>query len=303
MITTGILNDAPSGPRVVSRFVNGLFTQDASKGDYWAVIMAKRNNTIASKVALAASATLLAVALPSSVFAIGLLSSDGVEQLGGQFAFTPAAADPKIAELIAQTSGGQARMMRFTPAGVSASRAERSVTVAVRIDQRTAQALSDATASVAAPRDSTGTLAGLRVAPTRYNLGLARGYGNFAQNPAQGSGRASIPAGMRAPQISRSLSDANIPDLSAFAPRTRARDDQSRFAARVEMDDNTSVTARDARESVGDQLLDVGGSYRLTNNLNITAGVRYEQDRDIVPLPEIDQQDSQAVYIGTQFRF
>lgn len=265
--------------------------------------MAKRNNSVAGKVALAASATLLAVALPSSVFAVGMLNSDSAVEESGLFSFTPAAADPEVAELIAQTNGGQARMMRFTPAGASTAQAERSVTVAVRIDQRTAQALTDATAGIGASRDGAIATTGLRVAPTRYNLGLARGYGNFAQSAVQPSSRAAIQTGTRSPQISRSLSEANIPDLSSFAPRTRTRDEESRFAARVEMDEARSVTANTARESVNDQLLDVGGSYRLTNNLNITAGVRYEQDRDIVPLPEIDQQDSQAVYIGTQFRF
>lgn len=268
--------------------------------------MAERKNSVAGKVSLAAAATLLAVALPSSVFAIGLLNGDGSEQAGSQFSFTPAAADPEIAELIAQGTGGQARMMRFTPAGVSAAGSERSVTVAVRLDQNTAQSLSGASTSIAAaPRDGAGAVTGLRVAPTRYNLGLARGYGNFAQGPVQRADRAvaAIESGTRAPAISRSLSEANIPDLSTFAPRTRARDEESRFAARVQMDDNTSITARNSRESVGDQMVDVGGSFRLTNNLDITAGVRYEQDRDIVPLPEIDQQDSQAVYVGTQFRF
>ena len=265
--------------------------------------MVKRNNSVARKVALAASATLLAVALPSSVFAIGLFTGDGAEQGSGQFSFTPAAADPEIAELVAQATDGQARMMRFTPAGASAARAERSVTVAVRIDQRTARALSDATSGIATARDGANGTPTLRVAPTRYNLGLARGYGNFAQSPAQSSPRTAIQTRTRSPEISRSLSEANIPDLSTFAPRTSRREQESRFAARVEMDDNTSVAANNAPESVGDQMLDVGGSYRLTNNLDITAGVRYEQDRDIVPLPEIDQQDSQAVYIGTQFRF
>jgi hypothetical protein len=47
----------------------------------------------------------------------------------------------------------------------------------------------------------------------------------------------------------------------------------------------------------------VAGSYSLTRNLDITAGVRIEQDRDLIPVPDLDQQDSQAVYIGTQFRF
>ncbi|WP_340588338.1 hypothetical protein [Erythrobacter alti] len=252
-----------------------------------------------SKVALAASATLLAVALPSSVFAIGFFSDDGDAQSASQFAFTPASADPDIAELVAQASGGQARMMRFTPASAATSRVERSVTVAVRVDQQTAQALSSAV--VGTSRD--GMVGGLRVAPTRYNLGLARGYGSFAMGSSQPAARSAIETGARSPVVSRSLSDANIPDLSSFVPRTSKRDEQSRFAARVEMDDNAPIGTSDSRATVSDQLLDVGGSYRLTDNLNITAGVRYEQDRDIVPLPEIDQKDSQAVYIGTQFRF
>ena len=41
----------------------------------------------------------------------------------------------------------------------------------------------------------------------------------------------------------------------------------------------------------------------LTRNLNVTAGVRYSQERDrLAPLTD-GKQDSQAVYVGTQFRF
>lgn len=261
--------------------------------------MGRIRNSAARKVALAASAGLLAVALPSSVFAIGLLGDSGEFGAGNQFAFTPASADPDIAELIAQSSGGQARMMRFTPAGAGSSGSERSVTVAVRVDQATAQALSAAT-SIAAARDEASAAAGLRVTPTRYNLGLARGYGSFAQAPSQAASRA---AAGRSATLSRPLSDANIPDLAAFEPRSGVRQEESRFAARVELDHNRPVAVREARPTVGDQMLDVGGSFSLTRNLDITAGVRYEQDRDIVPLPDVDQQDNQAVYIGTQFRF
>jgi hypothetical protein len=260
--------------------------------------MGKIRNSAARKVAFATSAAMLAVALPSSVFAVGMLADNGVLGAGGQFAFTPASADPDIAEMIAQSSGGQARMMRFTPAGAVASGAERSVTVAVRVDQEMAQALAAST-SISSAREG-GLASGLRLAPTRYNLGLARGYGSFANTPLAATPRA---GGTNTPALSRSLSEANIPDISAFEPRSGTPQDDSRFAARVELERNQAVAARDARESVGDQMLDVGGSYSLTRNLDITAGVRYEQDRDIVPLPDVDQQDSQAVYIGTQFRF
>lgn len=253
--------------------------------------MSSYRNRLAGKAALVASAALLAVALPSSVVAIGAMGDTGFES---RIAFTPASADPAVAEMVAERTGGQARIMRFTPASAAASRAERSVTVAVRVDQQTAAAL--AMRIGAAPADN----GGLRVTPTRYNLGIARGYSSFTQAPAQ---LAAAPA-PRTPGLSRSLSDANIPDISEYNPRAGAREEPSRFAARVQLDDGRSASrAGQARNSVSDQMLDVGGSYRLTGNLNITAGVRYEQDRDIVPLPEVDQLDSQAVYVGTQFRF
>ncbi len=250
-------------------------------------VMKRQNSKLAGKVALAASATLLAVALPSSVFAIGLLSSDeaGTEN-ASQFAFTPALADPDVAELIAEQAAGKARMIRFTPASVVSSGAERSVTVAVRVDQQAADALA-VRSGIASESEST-----LEVAPTRYNLGLARGFGSFTRAPS------------RSPTLSSALSNANIPDIADFSPRQNNRDEPSRFAARVEMEESPlSGRSEDARGTIGDQMLDVGGSYRLTRNLDITAGVRYEQDRDIVPLPDVEQQDSQAVYIGTQFRF
>ena len=49
--------------------------------------------------------------------------------------------------------------------------------------------------------------------------------------------------------------------------------------------------------------LGVGGSYRLTRNLDVTGGVRYKIQRDrLEPLAD-QRRDSQAVYVGTAFRF
>ena len=56
-------------------------------------------------------------------------------------------------------------------------------------------------------------------------------------------------------------------------------------------------------ESVGEQSVDLGGSYRLTRNIDVTAGVRYSQDRDRIVPPAEAKADNQAVYVGTQFRF
>ena len=48
--------------------------------------------------------------------------------------------------------------------------------------------------------------------------------------------------------------------------------------------------------------VDVGSSYSLARNLDVTAGVRYRSDRE--RLARLDERrDSQAVYLGTAFRF
>lgn len=249
---------------------------------------------LAGKAALGASAVLLAVALPTAGFAFGSLADGIVDEMPEGFvAFTPADADPRLAEFVAARNG-DARMMRFTPAGAADSPASRSVTVAVRVDQQTADALS-ANSSIASQRVADAGKVGLRVTPTRYNLGLARGYSSFAQAPART---------VAAPALSDSLSQARIPDLAEFAPRRANRQEPSRFAARIELDeDRTTDDVAVAGETLKDQMLDVAGSYRLTRNLDITAGVRYEQDRDLNTIPNLDQQDNQAVYVGTQFRF
>ncbi len=50
--------------------------------------------------------------------------------------------------------------------------------------------------------------------------------------------------------------------------------------------------------------LDVGGSYRIARNLDVTGGVRYKIQRDrLEALAADDRQDSQSVYVGTAFRF
>lgn len=265
--------------------------------------MLKLRKGLAGKATLAASAALLAVALPSAGLAFVSLS-DSVsmdEQSTDAFlAFTPADGDPRLAEAIAERRGS-APMMRFTPAGAASAPGARSVTVAVRIDQQTADAL--ASSSIGAPRNSDVRSAGLRVTPTRYNLGLARGYSSFAAAPVA-SRAESTTRGVSAPALSGNLSSARIPDLAQFTPRTSTREEQSRFAARIDLDrDKTADDVAVSGETLRDQMLDVGGSYRLTRNLDITAGVRYEQDRDLIQVPDLDQQDSQAVYVGTQFRF
>ena len=242
------------------------------------------------KAALGAAGLAVAIGLPSSVLAFNLAESQQNSLLRDSIgAFTPASVDPALARMVAERSGSDARMIRFTPAATSAARPNRAVTVAVRIDPQTAKALS-ARSSLDASRDRGNATDGLRITPTRYNLGLARGYASFAQAPA--------------PSLSTSLSNAAIPDLADFVPSAGVQKKPSRFAARIELEEERKAAqASEPAERLTDQMLDVAGSYRLTRNLDVTAGVRYQQDRDLLPLPTMEQQDSQAVYVGTQFRF
>jgi hypothetical protein len=96
-----------------------------------------------------------------------------------------------------------------------------------------------------------------------------------------------------------------MPDLADFKPSTgSAKDKPSRFKPRLALEQEKNI-GRSPRtiESLGDQSVDLGGAYRVTKNLDVTAGVRLSQERDrLDPLTD-NVQDSQAVYVGTQLRF
>jgi len=248
----------------------------------------KRSRLAAS---IAAGGLVLA-SMPTAGLALGALDQRVSLPATGSFAaLTPASVDPRLAKFIARRGNGQAMLMRFTPAGV-AERASRSVTVAIRIDEDSARAISVRSA-IAAAQDQVAAASSVRIAPTRYNLGLSRGYQSFA--------KAATPA----PALSRTLSDASIPNLAEFRPSPGARPDESRFGARIALEEQAKAGASPRTiDSRSDQAVDVAGSYRLTRNLDVTAGVRYSQERDrLAPVAPTNQQDSQAVYVGTQFRF
>lgn len=217
---------------------------------------------------------------------------------GGIGSFTPASVDPKVvSEITAQIQGrntGHGRLFRFTPAGMD-NRPDRAVTVAVRVSGIGAQDFvvrSALPASVSAPG-----IAPVRIAPTVYNLGLARGYQSFAATPGTGRESARL-----------DLQRLEMPDLRAIVRKdsfaTPPASVPSRLAPRIELDTREHVGHSPRTfESQNDYRVDLGGSYRLTRNLDVTAGVRYSPERDrIRPLTD-GKKDSQAVYVGTQFRF
>jgi len=249
-----------------------------------------RRNTksgLRGRLAVGIAGAAFVIALPTASLAIGQIGGDSATSAFSRIVtFTPASADPAVVDLV-ESRGSMVRMKRFTPAGITQSD-DRAVTVVVRVDSDTAQAINVHSAVAAA--DAPAAAALTRIAPTRYNLGVARGYSRFAQ-PAT---------------TSQPVPSAAIPDMAQFELSTARREEPSRFAARIALEEASrpAPAAPQSLDSITDQRLDVAGSYRLSRNIDVRAGVRFEQDRNrLAALPEIDQQDSQAVYIGTQFRF
>lgn len=247
----------------------------------------KRRNGNAAGAALLFGAVSL-LALPSAVLAFSgkfELPAVGAQIVDG--GFQPASVDPRLARSITVRALSKDRTFRFTPAAIP-SRPDGAVTVAVRFDGRSLATLGmRPSAAVEAAQTQSG---GLGIAPNAYSLGAARGYRSFAHSAAPAP----------APQF-RSV---EMPDLASFQPKqATAAGKPSRFAPQVELDEREKTGRSPRTFEQSDQTVGVGGSYRVTRNLNVTAGVRVTSDRDrLVPLTD-GKQDNQAVYVGTQFRF
>ena len=189
--------------------------------------------------------------------------------------FTPAAADPVLAAALMR-SGLNSTGFRFTPAATSNS--NRAVTVAVRARSSNTMRESD--------RVATGVPATLGIAPVAYNLGVGIGWKRFAL-----SGDVTrIDNG--AIQGRREATDLAVSyNARKWSTRLQVAADRATGSAPRTITGNDSVS------------LDVGGAYRLTRNLDVTAGVRYRSERNrLEPLTD-NRRDSQAVYVGTAFRF
>ena len=77
-----------------------------------------------------------------------------------------------------------------------------------------------------------------------------------------------------------------------------------RFTGRIEAGvDRTDPAAARIIPVESGYSLGVGGSYRIAKNLDVTGGVRYKFQRDRLEPVTDQRRDSQAVYIGTAFRF
>ncbi|MGI4731923.1 MAG: hypothetical protein ACRYFW_09265 [Janthinobacterium lividum] len=191
----------------------------------------------------------------------------------GMGSFTPAAADPRLAAMFAR-SGVADDGFSFTPA--QTRRVSRAVTVAVRARSTRSLASND------------HVVPNVGLTPIAYNLGAAVGWKRFAV-----------------------VGDVAHVDLQGQPGSREAADlgvsyTLNRFTGRVKgLLDRPLADAPKLVEQAPSYSVDVGGAYRLAHNVDLTAGVRYRMDIDRLQQSDdvAQHHDSQAVYVGTAFRF
>jgi hypothetical protein len=189
--------------------------------------------------------------------------------------FTPANADPKLAAALAGR-GLSLHDFKFTPAPAKGRPSQ--VRVAIR-------ARSTNPAATAAAAETTA--AAVALAPTTYNLGVAVGWKRFAVagDVAKVKEADSAIGDRESAVVGVSYSLNRFTGRVAFGA---VRGD-SRALPALRKNDNVSV--------------DLGGSYSLSRRIAVTGGVRYRIDHNRIAAMADDRRDSQAVYIGTAFKF
>ena len=190
--------------------------------------------------------------------------------------FTPAAADPRLAAAFANGAPSLSDF-KFTPAAAKGRPSQ--VRVAIRARATSPQTISPSSTDSVSPVSA--------LAPVTYNLGVAVGWRRFAV-----SGDVSKISPANAPIDGRESAVVGVSySLPRFTGRVAVSADRSdqRAALPLRQPDNYA--------------LDVGGSYSLSGHLAVTGGVRYKVERERISTLSDQRVDSQAVYVGTAFKF
>ena len=191
--------------------------------------------------------------------------------------FTPANADPKLAAAFAGKSLSLTDF-KFTPAPAKGRPSQVRVAIRARIDTPAQTAV--AQASLPTPTVSA-------LAPSSYNLGVAVGWKRFAVAGDVSKVKGADPAigGRESAVVGVSYS------LNKFTGRVAVGADRA---------DGQALSALRQGDKYS---VDVGGSYSLSKRIAVTGGVRYNIERDRITALQDDRRDSQAVYVGTAFKF
>ena len=191
--------------------------------------------------------------------------------------FTPATADPRLAAAFAGR-GSSLGDLKFTPAPAKGRPSQVRVAIRARVDTGKARTPDAALASAALSP----------LTPASYNLGVAVGWRRFAVAGNVGKSKDAIPA----------LGGRESAALGVSYSVNRRL--TGRVAVDAERGDGRALTALRKADNYS---LDVGGAYSLTRNIALTGGVRYRVDHQRLSTVADARRDSQAVYVGTAFKF
>lgn len=197
--------------------------------------------------------------------------------LGSISSFTPTTKDPRLAAAYAKIAASAGRQnFRFTPTSGSLS-GQRSITVMVRAADLDRVAINR-------------TVTPVNIAPVSFSLNGDHGWRKFA-----------LPE-----SVGRKALDP-VPVETMVDAKNFSLDDgkKDRFSTKVMLESRREPTATVRNPSADkDYSLDLASSYSLTRNLNVTAGIRYNNSvaGRLTPMTD-ERQDNQAVYLGTIFKF
>jgi len=230
--------------------------------------------SLGTALAAAAGAVFL-VALPASAASPDQRKARG--SILRSSGFTPAVADPRLAADFARR-GVSGNAYRFTPSDTRRSSAVRVAVRARTTNPGAARRASDASDAVTA------------LTPMAYNLGVAVGWRRFAVSGDVARLRSGpLPGGREAAEVGVSYAG------NRFVGRLEVGADRPDAAA-------IAAPSRTPGEEAG-YTVGVGGSYRIARNLDVTGGLRYRRPDERLQPSNDGRRDSQAVYIGTAFRF
>jgi len=234
----------------------------------WAVALAAATLVLPASVVIAAPQARPAKRAP----AVALSFDSG---------FTPAQADPRLAAALAGRPA-LASDFRFTPA--ASKRRPSQIRIAIRA-RATSPAQLAVRAREAAALPSASSLA---LTPATYNLGAAVGWKQFAVSADVARSRSLVPV----PTTDREGAAVGLSySVKRFTGRVAASADRPAEQRVSPIADPTSYA------------LDVGGAYNISRNIALTGGVKYKIERERVATFRDQRRDSQAVYIGTAFKF
>jgi hypothetical protein len=191
--------------------------------------------------------------------------------------FTPANGDPRLAAALAG-KGLSLTDFKFTPAPAKGRPSQVRVAIRARVN---------APAGTQVAQASMPTSAVSALTPSSYNLGVAVGWRSFAVSGDVAKVKDADPAigGRETAIVGVSYS------LNKFTGRVAVGADKS---------DGRALSALRRGDTYS---LDVGGSYSLSKRIALTGGVRYNIERDRLSALQDNRRDSQAVYVGTAFKF